>query len=53
MKTFFFAAALLTSTLFFTPTAQAQSNAKADIEKLIFSYRDALNASDANKVVSL
>lgn len=33
--------------------AQAQTNAKTEIEQLIFSYRDALNASDANKVVSL
>jgi len=31
----------------------AQSNQKAEIEKLIFSYRDALNASDANQIAAL
>jgi uncharacterized protein (TIGR02246 family) len=36
-----------------TNKAQAQTNAKTEIEQLIFSYRDALNASDASKVVSL
>lgn len=34
-------------------TAQAQSAPKTEIEKLIFAYRDALNASDADKVVAL
>ncbi|OLY90570.1 conserved hypothetical protein [Cnuella takakiae] len=33
--------------------AQAQASQKAAIEKLIFAYRDALNAADANKVVPL
>lgn len=53
MKSLLFAIAILGSLLFFPSKAEAQTNAKAEIEKLIFAYRDALNASDANKVVSL
>lgn len=53
MKTLFFAIAIITSTFITTSHAQGQSNAKTEIEKLIFSYRDALNASDVNKVVAL
>jgi uncharacterized protein (TIGR02246 family) len=53
MKKLFIAFALFTATVFITTEARSQSNEKASIEKLIFSYRDALNASDANKVVAL
>jgi uncharacterized protein (TIGR02246 family) len=53
MKKVFATLALITSVLIITHDAKAQSNEKAAIEKLIFSYRDALNASDANKVVAL
>jgi len=53
MKKLFIAFALLASTVFIASEAKSQSTEKASIEKLLFSYRDALNASDANKVVSL
>ncbi|RYF37997.1 MAG: SgcJ/EcaC family oxidoreductase [Chitinophagaceae bacterium] len=53
MKKVLFVFTLFASGLFISTTANAQTAAKADIEKLIFAYRDALNASDANKVVSL
>ncbi|WP_332735717.1 YybH family protein [Flavihumibacter sp.] len=53
MKSLLFAIVILGSLLFFPSKAEAQTNAKVEIEKLIFAYRDALNASDANKVVSL
>ncbi|RYZ24504.1 MAG: SgcJ/EcaC family oxidoreductase [Chitinophagaceae bacterium] len=53
MKKVVFAFALITAGLFISTAANAQSNGKAAIEKLIFAYRDALNASDAAKVVSL
>ena len=33
--------------------AEMEANEKTAIEKLLFSYRDALNASDVNKVVTL
>jgi uncharacterized protein (TIGR02246 family) len=44
---------ILSSVFLLGNVAQAQSNQKTAIEKLIFAYRDALNASDAGKVVSL
>ena len=53
MKKVFATLALIISVLIISYDAKAQSNEKAAIEKLIFSYRDALNASDANKVVAL
>jgi uncharacterized protein (TIGR02246 family) len=53
MKEVFATLALITSVLIISHDAKAQSTEKAVVEKLIFSYRDALNASDANKVVSL
>jgi uncharacterized protein (TIGR02246 family) len=53
MKKTLFVLAVIASILTIGSEANAQSNQKTDIEKLIFSYRDALNASDANKVVSL
>ncbi|MDX2190895.1 MAG: SgcJ/EcaC family oxidoreductase [Bacteroidota bacterium] len=36
-----------------TPNNMEQSNEKSAIEKLLFSYRNALNASDVNKVLPL
>lgn len=53
MKKLFIAFALFASTLFIATEAKSQSNEKGSIEKLILSYRDALNASDANKIVTL
>jgi uncharacterized protein (TIGR02246 family) len=53
MKRLFPIVAILVSLFLVTNEVQAQSNQKAEIEKLIFAYRDALNASDANKVVAL
>jgi uncharacterized protein (TIGR02246 family) len=53
MKKVFGTLALITSALIINHDAKAQSNEKAAVEKVIFSYRDALNASDANKVVAL
>lgn len=53
MKKLFIPFALLISTMFIGTKAKSQSNDKSSIEKLILSYRDALNASDANKVVAL
>ena len=53
MKKVLFALTLIVSTFLVNQTANAQSNQKTEIEKLIFAYRDALNASDAGKVVAL
>ena len=50
MKKVLLISALLASVFFISITASAQNDQKAAVEKLIFSYRDALNASDANKV---
>lgn len=35
------------------PTTMEQTNEKAAIENMLFAYRDALNASDVNKVLPL
>lgn len=53
MKQLFTTIAIITSVFFFGNEANSQTNQKADIEKLIYAYRDALNASDAAKVVAL
>lgn len=53
MKQLFTALAIVTSLFFFGNEAIGQTNQKADIEQLIYAYRDALNASDAGKVISL
>lgn len=53
MKKILFIMALIASLFSISITAHAQSNQKADIEKLIYAYRDALNASDVNRVVAL
>ena len=53
MKKVSLISALLASVFFISIMASAQNDQKAAVEKLIFSYRDALNASDANKVVGL
>lgn len=53
MKKALFVCSFIASALFMSHTAKAQSNGKSEIEKLIFAYRDALNASDADKVVAL
>lgn len=53
MKKLLFAITLVASVFLNRYQVLAQENAKAAIEKLIFSYRDALNASDASKVVAL
>jgi uncharacterized protein (TIGR02246 family) len=45
--------AIIVSLLFIGNEVQAQQNQRGAIEKLIFAYRDALNASDADKVVAL
>ena len=53
MKKSLFVFTLIASAFFISTWANAQTKQQADIEKLIFEYRDALNASDANKVVAL
>lgn len=53
MNKIFVAFSLVVSIFLISQFALAQSNQKAEIEKLIFAYRDALNASDASKVVAL
>lgn len=53
MKKLLFAFTLIASVFLVSQSATAQSNQTAEIEKLIFAYRDALNASDAAKVVAL
>lgn len=65
MKKTLLSFALVATMLAFQNEAKAQSNTvnnkrtsavsseKANVEKLIYSYQDALNASDADKVVSL
>ncbi|WP_290790844.1 YybH family protein [Flavihumibacter sp. UBA7668] len=53
MKKLLFAFTLIVSTFLISQTANAQSNQKAEIENLLFAYRDALNASDASKVIAL
>lgn len=52
MKKLFFIFTLIVSS-FVNHTLNAQANPEAEIEKLIVANRDALNASDENKVVSL
>lgn len=53
MKKLFIAFVFLASTVFIATEAKSQTNQKTQIEQLIFSYRDALNASDVNKVIAL
>jgi ketosteroid isomerase-like protein len=62
MKRLLITAAIFTSLVTFQNEAKSQSNnsketettmEKSAIEKLIFAYQDALNASDVNKVVEL
>lgn len=66
MKKSLMIVAVIASALFFQNEAKSQSNSvkanrtlnataseKTAIEKLIYSYQDALNASDVNKVISL
>src|SRR5215216_4710321 len=64
MKRLLIAVAIITSLIAVQKEAKSQSNnlknrkmettkEKSAIEKLIFSYQDALNASDANKVIEL
>ena len=53
MKKLLFAFTLIVSVFLVSKSANAQSNQKSEIEKLILSYRDALNASDAARVVEL
>jgi uncharacterized protein (TIGR02246 family) len=53
MKKVFVSLTLIAAFVFIGTEVKAQSNEKAAIEKLIFTYQDALNASDANKVVAL
>lgn len=53
MKKVFASLTLIAALVFIGAEAKAQSNEKAAIEKLIFTYQDALNASEANKVVAL
>ena len=53
MKSLFISFAVILSALLISNEARSQSTDRAQIEQLILSYRDALNASDANKVVSL
>jgi uncharacterized protein (TIGR02246 family) len=62
MKRLLITAAIFTSLVAFQNEAKSQSNnsnktetsmEKSAIEKLIFAYQDALNASDVNKVVEL
>lgn len=53
MKKVFASLTLIAALVFIGAEVKAQSNEKAAIEKLIFTYQDALNASDANKVVAL
>lgn len=53
MKKLLVSIALIATSIFIVNDAAAQSNEKAAIEKLILAYGDALNASDANKVVAL
>src|SRR5688572_21851282 len=62
MKRLLITAAIFTSLIAFQDEAKSQSNnskktettmEKSAIEKLIFAYQDALNASDVNKVIEL
>jgi len=53
MKKSIFGLVTVIALLLFGNTTNAQSDNKASVEKLVHSYFDALNASDANKVVSL
>lgn len=53
MKKVFASITLIAALVFIGSVAKAQSTEKAAIEKLIFTYQDALNASDTKKVVAL
>ena len=52
MKKIIIAIAIFSGLLFTGYESRAQSNGKADVEKLILTYQDALNASNAEKVVA-
>ena len=53
MKKIIISIAIVSGLLFNAYESRAQSNGKAEIEKLILSYQGALNASNAEKVVAL
>jgi uncharacterized protein (TIGR02246 family) len=53
MKKIIFILTFITCVFASATESKSQSNDKAVIEKLIFAYQDALNASDASKVISL
>ncbi len=53
MKKSIFSLLAVASFVLFANTTNAQSKAKASVENVVHTYFDALNASDANKVVSL
>jgi uncharacterized protein (TIGR02246 family) len=53
MKKIIFAFVLVSAAFFVPGQVNAQANAKDAIEKAIYAYRDALNASDAGKVIAL
>ena len=53
MKKLIIALSAITSIFFISNEAKSQSNEKADVETLVRSYFNALNASDVNKVASL
>ena len=53
MKKLFITLSVIAFMFLLTAEAKSQTNDKTAIEKLIYAYRDALNASDANKVIDL
>lgn len=53
MKKIIIAIAIFSGLLFIGYESRAQSNGKADIERLILAYQDALNASNSERVVDL
>lgn len=53
MKKIIIAIAIFSGLLFTGYESRAQSNGKANVEKLILTYQEALNASNAEKVVAL
>ena len=53
MKKSIFSLFTIASFMLFATVTNAQSKDKASVEKLVNTYFDALNSSDANKVVSL
>jgi ketosteroid isomerase-like protein len=53
MKKIVFILIFIVCVFSFATESKSQTSDKAGIEKLIFAYQDALNASDAAKVISL